>query len=54
MPIIEKPVKLLLMYGGKQDSATPKRLKVKLEQLGVIYSRISSDHWDSFVTTFNW
>ncbi|TMS43376.1 IS1 family transposase, partial [Acinetobacter lwoffii] len=29
-----------------------KRLKLKLKQLGVSYTCISSDHWDSFVTTF--
>ena len=37
---------------GKRDLATVQRLKVKLKQLGVHYTRISSDHWDSFVMWF--
>ncbi len=37
---------------GKRDLATAKRLKARLKQLGISYARISSDHWDSFVTTF--
>ena len=37
---------------GKRDLATVQRLKAKLKQLGVHYTRISSDHWDSFVTAF--
>ncbi|WP_441375162.1 IS1 family transposase [Acinetobacter lwoffii] len=37
---------------GNRDLATAKRLKLKLKQLGVSYTCISSDHWDSFVTTF--
>ena len=39
---------------GKRDLATAKRLKLKLKlkQSGVSYCRISSDNWDSFVTTF--
>ena len=37
---------------GKRDLTTAKRLKLKLKQLGVSYTRISSDDWDSFVTTF--
>lgn len=37
---------------GKRDLATAKRLKARLKQLGISYVRISSDCWDSFVTTF--
>ncbi|OUJ83327.1 hypothetical protein BFG48_018245 [Acinetobacter nosocomialis] len=28
------------------------RLKEKLKQLGIHYTRISSNQWDSFITTF--
>ncbi|MBF7694337.1 IS1 family transposase, partial [Acinetobacter pollinis] len=38
---------------GKRDLATAKRLKARLKQLGISYTCIiSSDCWDSFVTTF--
>ncbi|EXE15599.1 putative transposase [Acinetobacter sp. 983759] len=37
---------------GKRDLATVQRLKAKLKKLGVQYARISSDHWDSFITAF--
>lgn len=37
---------------GKRDLTTVKRLKLKLKQLGVSYTYISSDNWDRFVTTF--
>ena len=37
---------------GKRDLTTVKRLKLKLKQLDVSYTRISSDNWDRFVTTF--
>ncbi|MFC2996001.1 IS1 family transposase [Acinetobacter sichuanensis] len=36
----------------KRDLTTAKRLKLKLKQLGVSYTDISSDNWGSFVTTF--
>lgn len=37
---------------GKRDLATVQRLKAKLKKLGVEYTRIASDLWDSFVTAF--
>jgi len=37
---------------GKRDLATVQRLKTKLKQLGIHYTRIASDHWDSFITAF--
>ncbi|MFH4138874.1 IS1-like element ISPa14 family transposase, partial [Acinetobacter baumannii] len=37
---------------GKRDLATVQRLKAKLKQLGIHYTRIASDHWDSFITAF--
>ena len=37
---------------GKRDLSTVQRLKAKLKQLGVQYTRIASDHWDRFVTVF--
>ena len=37
---------------GKRDLATVQRLKAKLKTLGVQYTRIASDLWDSFVTAF--
>ena len=37
---------------GKRDLATVQRLKAKLKTLGVQYTRITSDLWDSFVTAF--
>ncbi|EYS00785.1 putative transposase [Acinetobacter baumannii 26016_10] len=27
-------------------------MKTKLKQLGIHYTRIASDHWDSFITAF--
>jgi IS1 family transposase len=50
-PTIEKQVRLLLMFGVR-DLATVQRLKTKLKQLGIHYTRIASDHWDSFITAF--
>ena len=40
------------MFGVKRDLATVQRLKTKLKQLGIHYTRIASDHWDSFITAF--
>ena len=37
---------------GKRDLVTVQRLKTKLKQLGIHYTRIASDHWDSFITAF--
>ena len=37
---------------GKRHLATVQRLKTKLKQLGIHYTRIASDHWDSFITAF--
>ena len=37
---------------GKRDLATVQRLKAKLKQLGVHYTRIASDHWGNFITVF--
>lgn len=37
---------------GKRDLVTARRLKARLKQLRISYAHISSDHWDSFVTTF--
>ena len=37
---------------GVRDLATVQRLKTKLKQLGIHYTRIASDHWDSFITAF--
>jgi len=37
---------------GKRDLATVQRLKARLKKLGVQYTRIASDHWDSFITAF--
>ena len=37
---------------GKRDLVIAKRLKRRLKQLGGSYTCISSDNWDSFVTTF--
>ncbi len=51
-PTIEKQVRLLLMFGVLTDLATVQRLKTKLKQLGIHYTRIASDHWDSFITAF--
>jgi len=38
--------------GGGGDIAIVQRLKEKLKQLGIHYTRISSNQWDSFITTF--
>lgn len=37
---------------GKRDLKTVKRLRAKLQALGVTYAVIASDTWDSFVTGF--
>ncbi|WAU75098.1 IS1 family transposase [Acinetobacter sp. TR11] len=37
---------------GKRDLATVQRLKARLKKLGVQYTRIASDHRDSFITAF--
>ena len=39
------------VWGGKRFT-TVQRLKTKLKQLGIHYTRIASDHWDSFITAF--
>ena len=52
MPTIEKLVRSLLMFRGKRDLATVKRLKARLKEFCVRQARIASDHWDSFVTAF--
>jgi insertion element IS1 protein InsB len=46
--------KLNVYYNGwgERDLATVQRLKTKLKQLGIHYTRIASDHWDSFITAF--
>ena len=52
-PIVNTETGEIVAYvWGNRDLATAKRLKLKLKQLGVSYTCISSDHWDSFVTTF--
>ena len=50
-PTIEKQVIVAYVW-GKRDLATVQRLKTKLKQLGIHYTRIASDHWDSFITAF--
>jgi IS1 family transposase len=37
---------------GKRDLKTAKKLKARLKELSVSYDTISTDNWDSFVTTF--
>ncbi len=37
---------------GKRDLAAVQRFKTKLKQLGIYYTRIASDDWDSFITAF--
>ena len=37
---------------GKRDLKTVKKLKAKLQELGVTFAKIASDTWDSFVTGF--
>lgn len=39
-------------FWGKRNLATVQRIKAKLKKLGVEYTRIASDLWDSFVTSF--
>ena len=50
--LYEKQVKLLLIFLGKRNLATVQRLKVKLKELGINYTRIASDPYASFVTAF--
>lgn len=47
-----KTCEIVAYVWDKRDLTTAKRLKLKLKQLGVSYTYISSDNWDRFVTTF--
>ena len=38
---------------GDRSAKTAKRLREKLKKLGVTYSRIATDDWESFIKTFN-
>jgi insertion element IS1 protein InsB len=48
----EKTGEIVTYVWGKRDIAIVQRLKEKLKQLGIHYTRISSNQWDSFITTF--
>jgi IS1 family transposase len=40
------------MYGGKRDLKTSKKLRKRIQRLGISYDRIGTDEWDSFVSAF--
>ena len=48
----EKTGEIVTYVWGKRDIAIVQRLKEKLKQLGIHYTRILSNQWDSFITTF--
>ena len=37
---------------GKRDIKTASKLRKRLKRLGITYTRIASDEWDSFLTAF--
>ena len=47
-----KTGKIVAYVWGKRDLATVQQLKIKLKHLGIHYTRIASDHWENFITTF--
>lgn len=42
---------MAFVWGGR-DAHTAQRLKNRLEELGITYDCISSDHWESFIKIF--
>ena len=47
-----KAGEIIAYVWSNRNLATFQRLKAKLKQLGIHYTRIASDHWDNFVTAF--
>jgi IS1 family transposase len=37
---------------GKRDLKTAKKLRKKIQQLGISYDRLATDDWDSFIAVF--
>ena len=48
----EKTGEIVTYVWGKRAIAIVQRLKEKLKQLSIHYTRISSNQWDSFITAF--
>ena len=48
----EKTGEIVTYVWGKRDITIVQRLKEKLKQLSIHYTRISSNQWDSFITAF--
>ena len=50
--MLKKTGEIVTYVWGKRDIAIVQRLKEKLKQLSIHYTRISSNQWDSFITAF--
>lgn len=48
----EKTREIVTHVWAKRDITIVQRLKEKLKQLSIHYTRISSNQWDSFITAF--
>jgi IS1 family transposase len=43
---------MVAYVGGKRDLETARRLRERIQQLGISYGRIATDDWDRFLSAF--